>query len=254
MKIALSILEYELDLCEQVDNVEESEAFSSILRLIGTGKIHRVHIDVMRPPMISDRNKFPVKLICRLYGVLRKKIALVAHLMVQEPFPIVDGMNEFIAKEHRAGMTLIIQRESFRSEEETVEALDILKEQGYKVGICLNLPTPCEDLTEKIVENADTVLLMTVPMGKGGQKYGKDATERIAHFSREHPNKTIEVDGGITPQTIVEAMRAGADVAVVGSFITRNEDPEGAVLSLKRSIELELQSIAGGEDLSSHDQ
>jgi ribulose-phosphate 3-epimerase len=254
MKIALSILEYEPSLCEHVDSIEESEALSSILRVVGTGMIHRVHIDVMRPPMIRDRNKFSVKLICHLYEVLRKKIALAAHLMVQEPFPIVDGLNGFIAKEDRARTILIIQRESFRSEEETVEALDLLKEQGYKVGVCLDLPTSYEDLTRKIVENADTVLLMTVPMGKGGQKYGEDATERIAQFYQEHPNKTIEVDGGINPQTIVEAMRAGAGVAVVGSFITRNGDPEGAVLSLKRSIELELQRIKGRADMSSHGQ
>lgn len=236
MKIALSILEYEPDLSEHIDNIEKSKALSSILRLVATRKIHRVHIDVMRPPMIPATNKFSVRLMCRLHQVLHQKIHLAAHLMVQEPFPIVEGMNRFIIKEDRAGMTLVIQRESFRSEKETINALDLLREYGYRAGICLNLPSPCEDLTRKIVENANTVLLMSVPMGRGGQRYGKDATERIAHFSKEHPDKTLEVDGGIDPQTIVEAMRAGADVAVVGSFITRNEDPEQAVLELERSI------------------
>lgn len=241
MQIALSILEYEPDLAEHIDNISESEAFSKILSLIGTGKIHRVHIDIMRPPMIPDRTKFSVQLICRLHETFRTKIPLAAHLMVQEPFPIVEGMNSFISKEDRAGMTVIVQRESFRSEEETIDALNSLRELGYRTGICLNLPTPREILTSKIVENTDTVLLMSVPMGKGGQEYGEDATERIAHFSRKFPSKIIEVDGGIDSQTILEARGAGAGVVVVGSFITRNEDPEGAVLELKRSLRLELQ-------------
>ncbi len=237
MLIALSILEFEPDLSEHVDNIAESEALFKIMSLIETGKIHRVHIDVMRPPMIPDRTKFSVELICRLYAALRSKIPLAAHLMVQEPFPIIERMNNFIMKEDRAGMTLIIQRESFHSERETIKALNLLKEKGYRSGICLNLPTSSEILTSKIIENADTVLLMSVPMGKGGQKYGENATKRIAHFSRQYPDKTIEVDGGIDSQTIVKAKGAGADIAVVGSFITRSEDPLAAILELERSLQ-----------------
>ena len=161
--------------------------------------------------------------------------------MVQEPFPIVEGMNSFISKEDRAGMTVIVQRESFGSEEETIDALGFLRDLGYRTGICLNLPTPREVLTSRIVENADTVLLMSVPMGKGGQEYGKDATERIAYFFKKFPSKTIEVDGGIDRQTILKARRAGAGMVVVGSFITRSDDPEGAVLELEQSLRLELQ-------------
>lgn len=237
MLIALSILEFEPNLSEHVDSISESEALFKIMSLIETGKIHRVHIDVMRPPMIPDRTKFSVELIRRLYSALRSKIPLAAHLMVQEPFPIIERMNNFIMKEDRAGMTLIIQRESFRSERETIKALNLLKQEGYRPGICLNLPTSSEILTSKIIENADTVLLMSVPMGKGGQKYGENATKRIAYFSRQYPDKTIEVDGGIDPQTIVKAKGAGADIAVVGSFITRSEDPLAAVLELERSLQ-----------------
>ena len=236
MKIALSILEFEPDLSVHIDDISESDALPKIFNLIGTGRIHRVHIDVMRPPMIPGKAKFSVDLICRLYEVLHGKISLAAHLMVQEPFPIIDGMNEFIARADRAGMTLIIQRESFGSEDETIGALDLLKGQGYKAGICIDLPTPSKVLTKKIVESADAVLLMSVPMGKGGQEYGRDATERIACFSREHPDRTMEVDGGIDPRTIARAERAGAGIVVVGSFITRSKNPEGAVLELEAAL------------------
>jgi len=237
MMISLSILEYESDFLEHKDAVEESGSFSQITRLIDSGKIHRVHIDVMRPPMIPGKTRFPVELIRRLHESLRRRTRLAIHLMVSDPLPIIQKINEFIAREDRAETTIFIQCESFSSEEETVKALRLLKDCGYAAGICLNLPTPRSILTEKIVESADTVLLMSVPMGEGGQKYSARATRRIAYFSQRFPRKIIEVDGGMNPQTIAAARKAGARIAVVGSFITQNTDPIKALEELERSLE-----------------
>jgi ribulose-phosphate 3-epimerase len=237
MLISLSVLEYEPDLSEHLDDLAESEALSQIIGLIQTGRIHRVHIDVMRPPMIPRKPRFSVELMRRLYEALHKKVILAAHLMVENPFPIIERLNEFVPEEERAEMVIIIPRESFGSEEETIESLNLVKEYGYKAGICLDLPTPSETLTRKIMENVDTVLLMTVPMGRGGQKYSDEADKRIAYFSRLFPSKTIEVDGGIDPETIVLAENSGARIAVVGSFVTRNENPIKALLEIEQSLE-----------------
>jgi len=235
MLISLSILDYEPELSAHLYSLEESEAMTAITRIIGTGMIHRVHIDVMRPPMIPHRTAFSIELINQIYNVLHDRIALAAHLMVSNPLQIVNRMNGFIPQNERKDFLIILQRESFSTEDAALRALSLLKEFGYKNGICLNLPTPCKLLTKKIVEAADEILLMTVPMGRGGQKYSEEGTRRIAYFSRMFPNKIIEVDGGITPQTLCEAKKAGAKVAVVGSFITRHEDVTKAVLELKRS-------------------
>jgi ribulose-phosphate 3-epimerase len=168
-----------------------------------------------------------------MYEILHEKTPLAIHLMVKDPFPIVEKTNEFIQKEERHETTVFIQVESFSSEEETIRSLNLLKEYGYKAGICLDLPTPRRILRPKIIETADTVLLMTVPMGEGGQKYSDKATRRIVYFSRRFPHKIIEVDGGINFQTIVLAQKAGAKIAVVGSFITQNKDPTRAIRELE---------------------
>ncbi|MEM2914462.1 MAG: hypothetical protein QXH91_03550 [Candidatus Bathyarchaeia archaeon] len=236
MLISLSILDYEPDLEKHVNNLEKSEAFLKIIKLIKTGKIHKVHIDVMRPPMIPDQTKFSIDLVKRLYEKLHKETILAIHLMVHNPLPIIEKINTFIPKNQRAKTFVIIQRESYTSEEESIKALQLLKKYGYKAGICLNLTTPSEALTDKIVENADRVLFMSVPMGHGGQKYSDEATNRISAVARKFPNKPIEVDGGIDPKTIVIARRAGAKIAVVGSFITRNDDPERAVEELEQNL------------------
>jgi len=236
MLISLSILEYERELLHHLDDLTRSKAFSQIIRLIQTGKIHAVHVDVMRPPMIPDKTTFPVDLIEKVYGELHERIPLVVHLMVEEPFLIVSKINEFADEKERRKMTIIIQVESFGSEEETVKALNRLRRCGYDAGICLNLPTARETLTPKIVESVDVVLLMSVPMGRGGQEYSQEATDRICYFSRMFPGKALQVDGGIDQQTIAIAAEAGAKIAVVGSFITRADDPVKAILELERSL------------------
>lgn len=50
------------------------------------------------------------------------------------------------------------------------------------------------------------------------------------------PDKIINVDGGINPETIVEVWKAGAKAAVIGSYITVSDDPEKALLNIERTI------------------
>jgi len=236
MLISLSILEYEPNLSENINNLEKSEDFMNILRLVQTGKISFVHIDVMRPPMIPGKIKFPISLVRRLYEKLHDKVSLVMHLMVDDPLGMITKINEFISKEDRIRTTIILQVEAFESEDEAIKAIETVKEYGYKVGVSLNLLTPESRLTDKVVNNADMILLMTVPMGSGRQTYDERATERIRRFSKRFPDKIIEVDGGINHKTIVDAWRAGAKAAVVGSYITASENPEKALRELERVL------------------
>ena len=237
MFISLSILEYEQNLSEHIDVLPKSPIFLQILRLIGTRKIRFVHVDVMRPPLIPNRVTFPIKLIEKLYEALHERIPLSIHLMVSDPISIVDEIGRFIPREDRAINQIIIQRESFKSENETLKAINLLRKNGYnRVGICLDLPTPCRSISEKTVEAADFILLMTVHMGRGRQKYADEGTKKILHFSRLYPHKPIWVDGGINPHTVQIAEKAGAKAVVVGSFITLNKNPTEALLELTRSI------------------
>jgi ribulose-phosphate 3-epimerase len=171
-----------------------------------------------------------------LYEKLRDKTALTIHLMVKDPLNIIEEINRFAANEDRANITVIVQVESFSFEDEAIKSIETIKSYGYKVGVSLNLPTPKEKLTDKIARLADLILLMTVPMGSGRQKYHKSATRRIKYFSTKFPDKTIKVDGGINPETIVEVWRAGAKAAIIGSYITVSDDPEKALLNIERSL------------------
>ena len=238
MLISLSILEYEQDLSSNLGNLQRSQSFLQILKLIETEKLYCVHVDVMRPPLIPDRTAFSIRLIEELYHTLSGRIPLAIHLMVPDPLEIINKTSRFVPKKERLETLVIIQRESFDSEDEILNTIDYIRRQDYgKVGICLDLPTPCEALSEKTVEAADMILLMTVRMGRGGQKYSDEGTKKISYFSQRYPHKFIEVDGGINPQTAQIAREAGAKAAVVGSFITRSSNPIEALLELTRSLE-----------------
>jgi ribulose-phosphate 3-epimerase len=236
MLISLSILDYEPELATHLNDISESKSMITILGLIQMGKIQRVHIDVMKPPMIPKKTAFKTDLICALYQSLKYKIPLASHLMVDDPYAIIEEMNMFILRKERGNFEIFVQRESFSSEADTVKALNYLKECNYLSGICLNLPTSTEVLTSNIIEASDMILLMTVPMGAGGQGYSEEGSRRINLFSKKFPKKPIAVDGGMNPKTIVRAEKAGAKIAIIGSFITRNENPINAVLELEQSL------------------
>lgn len=236
MIISLSILEYEPELSKSMGNLRENWAFKKIIDLVKTGEIGSVHIDVMRPPLIPNRTKFSINLVRKLYEELVEEIPLDIHLMTLEPLKLVEDMNKFVSNSNRQSITLIVQVEAFSSEEEIIDTIEAIKSYGYRVGVGLNLPTPEEKLTEGIVERVHIILIMSVPMGLGGQKYYSEATEKLRKVSKRFPNKVIEVDGGINPETILETWRAGARVAVIGSYITLSDNPIGALLRISNVL------------------
>jgi len=231
--ISLSILEYERELSKRIGDLESSEAFSKIAQLVDSGMLYSLHIDVMRPPLIPHRSSFQLELIRDLYFLLHSKTVLEIHLMMNEPDLLIREINKFVQPNHRAKVALIIQREAYSSEEEVTERLGIIKDLGYKAGIGLNLPTAFESLTNSIIDNSDIVLIMSVPMGKGGQKYNAQASTRIRSVSERFPDKLIKVDGGVNDRTARSVVDAGASILVVGSYITMNKEPTSVLSRLK---------------------
>jgi len=186
--------------------------------------------------LIPDRSTFPIDLIKYIYENFHEKIILEIHLMVKEPNLLVQEINEFIEPRNRKRISMIIQREAYITEEEITNTLRTIKELGYKAGISLNLPTPFNRLTDEMMRDADLVLIMSVPMGKGGQEYDEQATERIKDISNRFPSKPIKVDGGINDMTAQTVKKAGAEIFVVGSYLTKNGDPFGALERIERIL------------------
>jgi ribulose-phosphate 3-epimerase len=114
--------------------------------------------------------------------------------------------------------------------------LATIRQLGMLAGLALNPSTPVA-LLEEVIDDVDLVLIMSVNPGYGGQSYIRQSTDKIrrtrALIDRRGSPAVLEVDGGITSETIAEAWGAGADTFVAGTAVFGAPDPAHAVRELK---------------------
>jgi len=153
---------------------------------------------------------------------------LDVHLMVERP-------EHYLTEFAEAGATVF----TFHPEA-TVHVqrhLAAARECGMLAGLALNPSTPV-GIIEEVLDDLDLVLVMSVNPGYGGQVYLPQSTDKISRvralLKRRNARAILEVDGGITLDTIGEAWDAGADTFVAGTAVFGAADPAQAVRDLKR--------------------
>jgi len=121
------------------------------------------------------------------------------------------------------------------------QTISDVKSNGAKVGVAVKPGTPFS-LVEPFIEQIDLLLIMTVEPGFGGQSFMheqmdkvKTARSRIELIKGGKP--LIQVDGGISLETIGEAASAGANCFVAGSAVYKSADSENMVQLLRKSAE-----------------
>lgn len=189
----------------------------------------RIHIDVMDGCFVPNITVGPV-----VVAAVRRatSLPLDVHLMVVEPERHLEAFA-------RAGATtLLVQVEAAVHLHRAVQRIRSL---GLRAGVVLNPATPLCFLDE-ILPEVDQVLVMTVNPGFGGQPFipgtlGK--IRRLAQRIREQGlSVDLEVDGGITPETAPQVVRAGANVLVAGSAVFGAEEGIAAAIAhLRRAAE-----------------
>ena len=140
------------------------------------------------------------------------------HLMIENP-------DLFIPEFSAAGANWIsVHQEACVHLNRTLE---LIRHHGCKPGVVINPATPVESLTE-VLDMVNLVLVMTVNPGFGGQKFISSTVHKIAQLAkirRERGlNFRIEVDGGISTDTVAEVVRAGAELLVAGSAVFDGHD------------------------------
>jgi ribulose-phosphate 3-epimerase len=190
-----------------------------------TGGAEWIHVDVMDGHFVPNLT-FGAPMIRALRGLTDRPIDV--HLMVEYP-------ERYIAEYADAGAAVF----TFHPEA-TVHVqrhLAAARERGMLAGLALNPGTPLA-YVEEVVDDLDLVLVMSVNPGYAGQSYLPASTDKIrrvrAVLDRAGSRAALEVDGGITADTIAEAWGAGADTFVAGTAVFGAADPARAVRDLRR--------------------
>ena len=127
--------------------------------------------------------------------------------------------------------------------EDLERAIQLIRDAGAQVGISIKPATPVNDISH-FLEDVDTVLIMTVQPGFGGQKYIQDCTEKIMELKelidKEELEVNIQVDGGINDETLETVIKAGANLIVAGSYVFK-----GNLESNTRAIRKKIETISG---------
>ena len=111
-----------------------------------------------------------------------------------------------------------------------------LRAAGAKAGLSVKPKTPLEPWVE-VLRHYDTLLVMSVEPGFGGQSFIYEVLDKVRTARRlvdtGHLTVLVEIDGGINADTIEAAAEAGVDCFVAGSAVYGAEDPARAIESLR---------------------
>ncbi len=191
-----------------------------------------IHVDVMDNHFVPNLT-IGVPVVEAIHGCT--DLPLDVHLMIEDPDRWAPSYVE-------AGATTV----SFHGEaaRAPIRLARELRRLGARAGLVLKPATPIEGWAD-VLEEFDNVLLMTVEPGFGGQKFIESVLPKVTR-TRELINAigkhiTIQLDGGITVDTIERCARAGADTFVAGSAVYGADDPDAMVRRLR---ELATNAVA----------
>lgn len=187
-----------------------------------------VHVDVMDNHFVPNLTFGPtmVEALAR-----STELPLDAHLMINEP----DRHAPAYAEAGCGSVTFHVEAAAA-----PVRLAREIRSAGARASMALRPATPVEPY-EDLLPELDMLLLMTVEPGFGGQKFLDLVLPKIrrarALMDKHGVETWLQVDGGVSLETIERCAEAGADVFVAGSAVYSADDPDAMITALRTSAE-----------------
>ena len=187
-----------------------------------------IHVDVMDGHFVPNLTIGPP-----VIKALRKNSSLPfdVHLMI-------EPVHKYIESYANAGADIITIHPEATND--LLGSINKIKGLKKKVGISLNPETKI-DVIEKLLDQIDLILIMSVNPGFGGQKFMPEVLEKVKKLDEIRKNLKlnfdIEIDGGINFENSKLAIKSGVNILVSGTTIFKNNNGD-----IKKNIDL-LRSI-----------
>ena len=191
----------------------QSELTAILKKLDGCAST--IHFDV------ADGKSAPSKVMDFPFR-LSSRFKYQAHLMIKNP--------ETWIKKHPEINLCIPQFEEVKN---IRKYIDWMRKKHRKIAFALK-PETKVGLLRPFLQDVDYILILTVHPGFYGGKYLKSELKKILPIKRINPQVKVIVDGGMNPQTLPEAIKAGADYFVSGSFVVGSDNPKKALQRLTK--------------------
>jgi len=194
------------------------------IAMLEEGGADWVHVDVMDGRFVPNIT-YGAKVIETVRRV--SELPMDVHLMVVEPEKYFDDFVDAGA----SGLTVHAEVSPHLQRQ-----LTRIRELGAAAGVALNPSTPLTAI-ENVLQDIDLLLVMTVNPGFGGQQFIPHSLEKIGRARRmldaAGSRAVLEVDGGISRETIAQCWRAGADTFVAGNAVFSADDPRSEIGALR---------------------
>ena len=185
-----------------------------------------LHLDVMDNQFVPN---FTFD-IARAFEIINfTKLPVDAHLMIRDP----DSIAPKYAEQGTNSVTF-----HFEAANHVASTISNIRSNGAKVGLAIKPATSFQEI-EGFMADIDMLLIMTVEPGFGGQSFMHDqmvkvrtARAHIENMKKEKP--LLQIDGGVSLDTIAEAALAGANCFVAGSAVYKSADPAKMVDQLRQ--------------------
>ena len=185
-----------------------------------------LHLDVMDNQFVPN---FTFD-IARAFEIINfSKLPVDAHLMICDP----DSIAPKYAEQGTNSVTF-----HFEAANNVASTIRNIRSNGAKVGLAIKPATPFQEI-EEFMADIDMLLIMTVEPGFGGQSFMHDQMVKVrtarAHIDNMKKEKPLlQIDGGVSLDTIAEAALAGANCFVAGSAVYKSADPAKMVDQLRQ--------------------
>jgi ribulose-phosphate 3-epimerase len=218
-------------ICPSILNANRENLSSEIARISEQSDL--LHLDVMDNIFVPN---FTFTFEQSQKIIDECSIPVDSHLMIADP----DESAHLYARAGSDSVTF-----HFEASSNPLKTISKIREEGARVGVALKPATPFHEISE-LMEHLDMVLIMTVEPGFGGQSFMTDMMEKVKEARKEIDSQFLgkiwlQVDGGVSLETISQAAESGADTFVAGSAVFKSDNPGEMVDSL-RSLAVKSQT------------